>query len=641
MSAESTLCIEKLKRLWRSFDEGTVAPRIRERFDNALNSCDYLLKWNVPEVLKNSESAKESCPEQGMANVKDNLLESARELGGDLYGEIAIESVEKTWNKLCLQVGRTFDFRTLSNAYATKPYELEDVTGFPTQIGLDSWLFSYNFPWHIALWMQRIHNGEKFNDADWSYFKERDDQEAVRPNGVTRHRFQVKYLWMLANPKVVPILSLWSFNRLLPVFVELDNDFRERFGYGKSVEGKSVWQQDGKDFAEKWPQISKILLEKLLEKEQFPDGEDGVNLRKKFALFLFAVSLTDQSAIDLDGMLETGNHAVILYGPPGTGKTYTAQKAVERLLHVESPQDAISATIDLPENKDFDVPKETLFATISNQHGWMSLVQFHPNYTYQDFVGGIFPETKDDKIVYVKRRGLFQKICEIAKSGIEYGAGGAEVIKKKFYLIIDEINRADLSGVFGELMYALEYRNKPVAVPLFPPFSVPPNVYIIGTMNNTDKSLIGFDLALRRRFGFMKIMPDMNVLKCSLPLVIKDDNGEYADISLAYAQRAEELNAALCKSVEENGLGLSEDKQIGHAYFLKVKDFCEVVPDASNEGHEIQSPWILTPFALEQVWDYHIEPLLEEYLGLEFQEREEAVKKLRAQFSSELKSSQA
>ena len=86
---------------------------------------------------------------------------------------------------------------------------------------------------------------------------------------------------------------------------------------------------------------------------------------------------------------------------------------------------------------------------------------------------------------------------------------------------------------------------------------------------------------------------------------------------------------------------MSEDKQIGHAYFLKVKDFCEVVPDASTDGQEIQPPWFLTRFALEQVWDYHIEPLLEEYLGLEFHEREEAVKKLRAQFSSELQSAQA
>lgn len=641
MNPESTLCIEKLKRLWRSFDEETVTPRIRERFDKAFDSCDYLLKWDVPDVLKNSASAKESCPDRGMANVKRHLLDSARKIDGDLYGEKAVESVEKIWNKLCLWVGRKFDFRTLSNASETKPYELEDVTGFPTQEGLDSWFFSYNFPWHIALWMQRIHHGETFGDDDWNYFEESDDQEKVKPNGVTRHRFQMKYLWMLANPKVVPILSLWSFNRLLSVFIELDKDFKSNFGYGNRVDGKSVWQQDGKDFAEKWPQISKMLLKKLLEKEQFPGGEEGVNLRKKFALFLFAASLTDQSAIDLDGMLETGNHAVILYGPPGTGKTYTAQKAVERLLHVEPPQGTISETIDLPENKGFDVPKETLFVTISNQHGWMSLAQFHSNYTYQDFVGGIFPETKGETIVYVKRRGLFQKICEIARSGIEHGEDGSEIIKKKFYLVIDEINRADLSGVFGELMYALEYRNKPVAVPLFPPFSVPPNVYIIGTMNNTDKSLIGFDLALRRRFSFMKVMPDMNVLKCSLPLVVKDGEGKYADMSLEYAQRAAKLNAALCKSVEENGLGLSEDKQIGHAYFLKIKDFCEVVSDASENEPEIQPPWILTRFALEQVWDYHIEPLLEEYLGLEFHEREEAVKNLRAQFSSELKSAQS
>ena len=82
-----------------------------------------------------------------------------------------------------------------------------------------------------------------------------------------------------------------------------------------------------------------------------------------------------------------------------------------------------------------------------------------------------------------------------------------ENVSKKFIIVIDEINRADLSSVFGELMYALEYRDEPISIPNFKElFVIPSNVYIIGTMNSIDKSLVTFDLALRRRFGFIKIM---------------------------------------------------------------------------------------------------------------------------------------
>lgn len=83
---------------------------------------------------------------------------------------------------------------------------------------------------------------------------------------------------------------------------------------------------------------------------------------------------------------------------------------------------------------------------------------------------------------------------------------------KKFIFIIDEINRAELSAVFGELLYALEYRGKSINLPHFKsPFTIPSNVYIIGTMNNVDKSLVTFDLALRRRFGFLSLCQNLKL----------------------------------------------------------------------------------------------------------------------------------
>ena len=101
--------------------------------------------------------------------------------------------------------------------------------------------------------------------------------------------------------------------------------------------------------------------------------------------------------------------------------------------------------------------------------------------------------TSDGELGYVMKKGIFTRFCDAASLNKD----------KPFVLIIDEINRADLSSVFGELMYAIEYRNEEVSIPHFPRFSIPKNVYIIGTMNSTDKSLVVFDLALRRRFSFL------------------------------------------------------------------------------------------------------------------------------------------
>ena len=182
--------------------------------------------------------------------------------------------------------------------------------------------------------------------------------------------------------------------------------------------------------------------------------------------------------------------------------------------------------------------------------------------------------------------------------------------------IIDEINRADLSAVFGELLYALEYRGRSISIPNFSEkFVIPENVYIIGTMNNVDKSLVTFDLALRRRFGFYKVMPNMDVLKTMLASCDIEEN-----CLEQYIIKCKNLNQALISE-----LNLNENYQIGHAYFGKIKSF---LPAANG------SLITITPFEMEQLWSYHIEPLLEEYLGgrTEDSETQEAFSKCKNDF---------
>ena len=130
---------------------------------------------------------------------------------------------------------------------------------------------------------------------------------------------------------------------------------------------------------------------------------------------------------------------------------------------------------------------------------------FHQSYGYEDFIEGLRPELKDGQVNYSVRPGIFRKACEKAASSTE-----------NYVLIIDEINRANISKVFGELITLLEpdkREGKTNAITVKLPyshklFSVPANLYLIGTMNTADRSIALLDTALRRRFEFEELQPD-------------------------------------------------------------------------------------------------------------------------------------
>ncbi len=160
----------------------------------------------------------------------------------------------------------------------------------------------------------------------------------------------------------------------------------------------------------------------------------------------------------------------ILYGPPGTGKTYIAERLAKHL--------------------------------IGGGDGFAELVQFHPAYAYEDFIQGIRPKTADGGgLAYPTVPGRFLDFCEKAKG------------HDRCVLIIDEINRANLARVFGELMYLLEYRDREVPLAGGGTLRIPENVRVIGTMNTADRSIALVDHALRRRFAFLALYPNYDVLR--------------------------------------------------------------------------------------------------------------------------------
>jgi len=309
--------------------------------------------------------------------------------------------------------------------------------------------------------------------------------------------------------------------------------------------------------------------------------------------------------------------AVVYYGAPGTGKTYKAKKEAKKF-------------IDRWALKTFTKVKNPMIETM----------QFHPSISYEDFIEGIRP-TKDKELEL--KDGVFKSFCktvgkieyqlwknaefrkiaqdknfeDITVSDIQnidaikdifpeldkYSGGLTlqDIIEPAFF-IIDEINRADLSRVFGELMYALEYRGYEGKIKTQYSylveketdsgvyfweneqnyFFIPHNVYIIGTMNTIDRSVDSFDFALRRRFSWEEIEPKYEVIKTELKKY-----GE--NISKSF----ESLNVAIKKHEF-----LGNDYQIGHAYALNIKN---------KEFENVKE-------AKKFLWREFIKPLMQEYL---------------------------
>ena len=233
----------------------------------------------------------------------------------------------------------------------------------------------------------------------------------------------------------------------------------------------------------------------------------------------------------------------ILYGAPGTGKTYaTAKYAL-----------AITEGKSLEEYN--DVTREDIMSKYNQlvKDGLVVFTTFHQNYGYEDFIQGIRPDTSTQEMRFKTVDGVFKKIVETAMNMPE----------KDFVIIIDEINRANISKVFGELITLIEDDKRwgeenavSATLPSGEIFAVPNNLYIVGTMNSADKSISLIDTALRRRFDFVEFVPDLTLISdTNLKAVLK------------------KLNEGIEKELN------STDLLVGHSYFINksADDICTIM----------------------------------------------------------------
>lgn len=228
---------------------------------------------------------------------------------------------------------------------------------------------------------------------------------------------------------------------------------------------------------------------------------------------------------------------VVLYGPPGTGKTFWAERTANDLA-------SLSAFGKLFEQLT-EAEKKTVVGK-NEETGLVRICCFHPAYGYEDFLEGYRPKTINGNISFELRDGIFKKLCKDA----------ADSPNRQFFLVVDEINRGDIPRIFGELLTTLEKdkRGKRIVLPVSQDlFAVPENIFLIGTMNTADRSISLVDTALRRRFGWVELMPDSSVLK------------DTSVAGIALKAWLDALNARIREFVGRDARNL----QIGHSYLMQ------------------------------------------------------------------------
>lgn len=285
-------------------------------------------------------------------------------------------------------------------------------------------------------------------------------------------------------------------------------------------------------------------LNSLFEDETEEDAEDVEKTYPPYTKedFLSEVFMPEEEYEKLSGILRIKKN-IILQGAPGVGKTFAAKRIAFSMMGIK------------------DVER-------------VMMVQFHQSYSYEDFIMGFRPSTDGFEL----KRGAFYNFCKKAEIDGD----------NDYFFIIDEINRGNLSKIFGELFMLIENDKRGVSLQLLysdEKFSVPKNIYIIGMMNTADRSLAMLDYALRRRFAFFEIKPGFTT----------DGFREYR-MSLE-----NEKFDKMIACVESLNNVISNDESLGDGFCIGHSYFCNLLPDTIDDQ------------VLSGIVEYELIPLLKEY----------------------------
>lgn len=430
--------------------------------------------------------------------------------------------------------------------------------------------------------------GVKLNDDNTSYYINQDKPRTNREEAETYFNENIKFLIKNIVSKTDPLEKIrlveeanYSAKQILMKMAVLENltDFLYIYS-DKAIERlyNDFIDGEAEGIFTKNHQVC-LVAKKLL----------SVNEQDKAELILLSRFLWRY--VNTKTIADVDSPNVIMYGPPGTGKTYWVKNSLAFLSQADSSR--------------------------------YEVLQFHPSFTYEDFIEGIKPKgvSKDGNIRFELVNGVFKNFCIKAKNNPG----------KSFYFVVDEINRANLSSVFGETLSLLEkdYRHDGTSSKNLiktqysaliedlireddkyqslayiidngeVKFGVPENVFFIGMMNDVDKSIDAFDLALRRRFKWIRKDCDYEVVEEETRFKGKE---EFSNI-IQYSEACKKLNNYI-----SSDLGLGKSYEFGHSFFMKMSDIAK--------RKEI------TQLNMETLFDLYLRPTLKEYLRAVYPEIE-------------------
>ena len=287
---------------------------------------------------------------------------------------------------------------------------------------------------------------------------------------------------------------------------------------------------------------------------------------------------------ELEAFFEVDNPRLLVEPPPSPPSSYSKEDFLEEVFMDESSYDSLAGLLKRKKNiilqgapgvgKTF-MAKRLAYSIIGQiDKSRVKMIQFHQSYSYEDFIMGYRPDGNGFKL----KRGPFYEFCNVA----------AEDSESNYFFIIDEINRGNISKIFGELFMLIENDKRGQQIRLLYEdelFSVPPNLYIIGLMNTADRSIAMIDYALRRRFSFFNVKPAFD----SVQFESKRESAE------------SEKYDSLIECVKNLNKEIAADDSLGEGFCIGHSYFC------FDENETIDNEW------LKSVVEYDVIPLLKEY----------------------------
>jgi len=398
------------------------------------------------------------------------------------------------------------------------------------------------------------------NIGDYSQY---DSKESLRQELIstydnsTSRKNQALMAWNFANKLAInDVIFAKRSNTLVGKGIVtgdyIFDDSRQEYKNIRTVKWLQIgeWEHPGKSVAKRLTDITPYTdyIEKLITIFT-PDELDDVDTQPEVdypeyssADFLSDVYMSEQDYETLVNVLKMKKN-IILQGAPGVGKTFTAKRLAYSIIGAKNPDR-------------------------------VQMIQFHQSYSYEDFIEGYRPTENGFTI----KKGSFYKFCKLAEDDDE----------NDYFFIIDEINRGNLSKIFGELFMLIEKDKRGIELQLLysdENFSVPPNVYIIGMMNTADRSLAMLDYALRRRFSFFTMKPGFNTIGFQTY-----QDSLKSDAFKKLISCIKQLNSKIAADIS-----LGEGFCIGHSYFC---------------GLTAKTATVRT---LTSIIEYELIPLLKEY----------------------------